>query len=102
MDAVDDLILADYLARLPPTHEGIASLMRERGIRGVPRNPCSCPLAAWLVRRWPGRKARVCTDRVRIADRRGVILASAPTPPQAVAFLVRMDSLRYEDLIVRT
>lgn len=78
------LTLAQALAELPDTADGIAAKLAAEGHRGNRRGALFCPLASWLRSRGidtPGVSVdEICALR---GDRRGVV------PPPAVAEFIR-------------
>jgi hypothetical protein len=92
------LSLAEALAALPGTANGIAAHLREQGIRGVRRAACRCPLTVYLTSLG---FFRVSVGEIHI--RAASDSASGDyvvTPGRIVEFTERFDSGEWPELVL--
>jgi len=91
------LSLEQALAELPGTAEGIATFLRERGIRGVPENPDCCPIANYLTG-LGFERVDVEEGRIRVGN--GPDLQRVTTPRRIARFIYRFDhALEWPELV---
>jgi hypothetical protein len=90
--------LAQALAELPDTADGIADFFRERGIRGVPADSYCCVVANYLISR--GFTAAAVGDiRIEACDD-DCGSDEAVTPKPVSDFLKRFDSHAWPELVM--
>lgn len=90
--------LDDLLNHLPPDVAGMAMMLLDKGIRGVPSSRCACPIARWLREELDVPYAEVDHDQILIADHIGNEYRTV-TPTVVHAFMERFDNFPYADLI---
>ena len=95
MSPLADLTLAQVLAELPDTADGIADRMRALGIKGRKGGACECPLANYLKDR--GLPDVAVARYYARAFKGGV--TEAEMPPAASEFVYRFDHGVYLDLV---
>lgn len=91
------LSLAEALAALPDTADGIAARFAEQGIRGVPRDSYCCPVANYLTGK--GFVAAAVGDiRIEAVDE-DCGCEEAVTPKPVADFLKKFDSRAWPELV---
>lgn len=91
------LSLAEALAALPDTADGIAAHLTAKGIRGVPADSYCCPVANYLTGAgfWA---ASVGDIRIEVVDDDSGS-EEAVTPKPVADFLRRFDSREWPELV---
>jgi hypothetical protein len=87
------LTLAEVLAELPDTADGIADRMRAFGIKGQLRDDFCCPIANFLTSRG-FEDAMVGEEWIEVCDD-----DSGDTPPAVAEFVRRFDAVAWPDLV---
>jgi len=93
---MSDLTLAQVLAELPDTADGIADRMRALGIKGKRGRSCCCPLANYLVSEGFDQ-AIVGESWIEVLYDSGSV--ECDTPPVIAEFIDRFDAGVYLDLV---
>lgn len=96
------LSLAEALAELPDTADGIAAMLTEKGIRGERRRAACCPVANYLV--GVGfEEASVGPTQIEVWSDDGDIdpdEMEAVTPWWVTEFIIRFDGGEWPELVL--
>jgi hypothetical protein len=90
------LTLAEVLAELPDTADGIAERMRALGIKGQVQDDFCCPIANFLTSRG-FEDAMVGEEWIEVCEDSGS--EQGDTPPAVAEFVRRFDTLAWPDLV---
>lgn len=88
--------LAEALAALPTTADGIATQLRNKGIQGVRTDSCNCPITNYLTSLGFGL---VDVDPGLIEAEGGDGFEVEVTPPGISEFIVRFDGGEWPELV---
>lgn len=93
------LTLSEALAALPKTADGIATFLAERGIKGVRKDDCICPIAQYLTGfgSWEWSPEVGC-NYIAAEDDDGEGFRES-TPEHVTEFIVRFDGGAWPDLV---
>jgi len=91
------MTLAQALAALPDTADGIAAHLAAADIQGRPGSACHCPIATYLTRHGFGA---VHVDEIRIWVGEGACQRRMNTPPAVAAFMRQFDRGEWPALVV--
>lgn len=88
------------LEDLGETDDAIAASLKKEGCKGLPGDPCECPLAVYLTSKLTGLRAEVYMSCIAVYESdMNFSLARIPLGTAVSRFASRFDSGRYPDLL---
>lgn len=92
------LSLAEALAALPETADGIAAHLTAKGVRGVPGDGCDCPISNYLTA-YGFRRVWVTPAWMRAYPEPDV-RQTVETPTRIADFVIRFDRGEFPELVL--